>query len=94
MIILHVTYRCKPQQRDAFFARILAEGIDRDSRAEAGNCKYDYYTPVDGDDELLLIEHWRDAEALAAHGKTPHFAALQALKPMYVTDTVIERFER
>ena len=93
MIILNVTYRCKPGMREAFLERILVEGVDEASRAEAGNLKYDYYLPFDDNGELLLIEHRRDEEALAAHGKTAHYAALKELKPQYVTETVIERFE-
>ena len=94
MIVLNVTYRCKPGMREEFLKAIRAEGLDAACRAEAGNLKYDYYLPADGSDELLLVEKWRDAEALALHGKEPHFARIGALKPQYVTDTLIERFER
>ena len=93
MIVLNVTYRCKPELREAFLERILAEGIDVASRAEAGNLRYDYFIPFEDSDELLLVEKWRDAEALAAHAETPHYARLNTLKPAYVTETVVERFE-
>ena len=93
MIVLNVTYKCKPDLRAEFLEAILAEGIDVASRAEAGNLKYDYYfTFDDRADELLLIEKWRDAAALEAHAETPHYLKLKALKPMYVTDTIVERF--
>ena len=65
MIVLNVTYLCKPGMRDEFLERIIAEGIGETSRNEAGNIKYDYYLPVDGGDELLLVEKWRDADAIA-----------------------------
>jgi quinol monooxygenase YgiN len=94
MIVLNVTYRCKPDMRDAFLERIMAEGIDEACRGEKGNLKYDYYYPADDGDELLLVEKWQDAAALEAHGETPHFARLGAIKPEYVTETVVERFER
>ena len=94
MIVLNVTYRCKPDMRDAFLERIMAEGIDEACRAEKGNLKYDYYYPADDGDELLLVEKWQDAAALKVHGETPHFARLGAIKPDYVTETVVERFER
>lgn len=94
MIVLNVTYQCKPDLREAFLERILAEGIDEKSRSEAGNLKYDYYIPFDdGGDELLLVEKWRDEAALKAHAETPHYARLKELKPTYVTETVVERFE-
>lgn len=94
MIVLNVHYKCKPGTREAFLHAIRAEGLDAACRAEAGNLKYDYYFPADGSDELLLVEKWRDAEALALHGKESHFARIGALKPQYVIDTLIERFER
>ena len=92
MIVLNVIYKCKPGKRNEFLEKIRAAGIDAASRAEAGNIKYDYYIPADGSDELLLVEKWRDAEALAGHAGQPHFAALGGIKAEYVDDTAIERF--
>ena len=93
MIVLNVTYKCKPKMREEFLEMIYTEGIDVACRAENGNLKYDYYTPADGSDDLLLIEKWRDADALAAHGKQPHYARLGELKAEFVNETVIEKFE-
>lgn len=93
MIVLNVTYRCKPDMREDFLERIIAEGIDEASRGEEGNIKYDYYIPYDGSDELLLIEKWRDEAALATHAETEHFSRLKELKPIYVQETTIDRFE-
>ena len=91
MIVLNVTYKCRPGMREAFLEAIRAEGIDEASRAEAGNLKYDYYLPFGSGDELLLVEKWQDADALAAHGRQPHFLRLGALKAEYVNETVIEK---
>ena len=56
MIVLNVTYKCKPDRREEFLEMIYAEGIDEACRAEDGNMKYDYYTPTDGSDDLFLVE--------------------------------------
>ena len=93
MLVLNVTYKCKPDMRDEFLEAIMAEGIDVACRAEAGNRKYDYYIPTDGSDDLLLLEKWKDEDAIASHGQQPHMAALRALKEKYVIETVIEKFE-
>ena len=92
MIVLNVTYKCKPEMREAFLERILAEGIDVKSRTEEGNYKYDYYLPFEDNGELLLLEKWKDAEALATHGEQPHFLLLGEFKSDYVTDTIVEKF--
>ena len=92
MIVLNVIYKCKPGRREAFLQRIREEGIAAASRAEAGNRKYEYYLPVDDNGELLLVEKWLDADALAEHARQPHYARLGQLKPAYVLDTLIEKF--
>ena len=92
MIVLNVTYKCKPEMREDFLEMIITEGIDVACRAEDGNIKYDYYFAADDSDELLLIEKWRDADALARHGRQPHFARLGELKAEFVNDTTIEKY--
>ena len=93
MLILNVTYKCKPDMREAFLETIRTEGIDAAVRAEAGNIKYDYYMPTDGSDDLLLVEKWQDADALASHVAQPHMVRLRELKTQYTTDTIIEKYE-
>ena len=56
MIVLNVTYKCKPEMREDFMEAIITEGIDVACRAESGNMKYEYYYPAEEGDELLLIE--------------------------------------
>lgn len=92
MIVLNVTYKCKPEMNKKFLEKIRKEGIDTACRSEEGNIKYDYYFPADGSEELLLLEKWRDADVLAVHGKQPHFARLGELKNEFVEETVIEKF--
>ena len=92
MIVLNVTYKCKPDKREEFLEMIYAEGIDVASRAEAGNIVYDYYIPTEGDDDLFLLEKWRDEAALAEHGKQPHLVRLKEIKAEYVNDTIIEKY--
>ena len=93
MIVLNVTYKCKPGMKEAFLERIREEGLDAKSRAEAGNRKYDYYFAADGSDDLLLVEKWQDADALAEHGRQEHYARLGELKSEYVIETIIEKYE-
>ena len=93
MIVLNVTYKCRPGMREEFLEILTTEGLDAACRAEAGNIKYEYYIPADiGSDDLLLVEKWQDAEALAEHGRQPHFARIGEVKTEFVTDTVIEKY--
>ena len=92
MIVLNVIYKCKPGMRREFLEMIEAEGIDKACRAEDGNIRYDYYFSVENDDELFLLEKWRDADVLTKHGKQAHMAKLKEIKSRFVNDTVIEKY--
>lgn len=90
---VEVHYLVKDGKRGEFYRTILESGIAAASRAEAGNEKYDYYLSPENENELLLIELWASAEAVQAHGQTPHFQQLAELKQAYVEDTVISRYD-
>ena len=91
MIVLNVFYKCKEGMREKFLEAIKAEGLDAASRSEAGNSKYDYYFAADAPDELLLVEHWRDEEAIRLHNAEPHFKRLGELKADFVIETKLEK---
>lgn len=83
-ILVTVRYTIKEGLRDAFYQQIVEQGIDAASRSEEGNYKYDYYYPVDSDDDICLLEIWSSAEAQKAHAETPHYQQLSKLKAAYV----------
>ena len=93
MIVLNVTYSCKPGMREAFLESVAEQGIDLASRAEEGNIKYDYYKSVENEDELFLVEKWKDANALAIHYCQPHFIMLGDIKEEFVADTEIDKYQ-
>ena len=93
MLVFNVTFRCRPGMRDEFLEKIRAEGIQTASRAEAGNLQYDYFIPVDQNDDLFLVEKYRDEEAVAAHVRQAHVTRLVELKEQYVTDLILEKYE-
>lgn len=88
-VILNVTYAVKPGMRQNFYNEILEKGIDKASRNEEGNIKYDYYFPVEESDKILLIEIWKDKEAQKLHNQSEHFKALKEIKDKYVIETHI-----
>ena len=92
--ILEVHYTVRDGMREAFYERIISEGIAAASRNEPGNESYDYYFSTDNVNELLLLEVWKNEEAVKAHGRTEHFARLGAVKQEFVLDTKIYRYSR
>ena len=44
------------------------------------------------EDELILIEVWRDAAAIEFHKNSEHFAKLGELKEKYVESTEFDKY--
>ena len=94
MITLNVYYKFNSnEERQAFLNALYEGGIVDGSRSEDGNLRYDYFFPEKGDTEMLLIEQWRDEEALAAHNETPHFKKIPDIKAGFSVETRLERYE-
>ena len=89
MLTWNVTYHCKKGQRAAFYQALCALGTRANSRAEAGNRRYDYYFAAEAEDDLLLVESWESPEDQQAHCRTEIFPQLQALKARFVESTEI-----
>lgn len=68
------------------------------TRAEDGCLLYAFAVDVIDPDFLHITERWRDADALAAHGKSAHMAEFQkvigAAKPMELTVSFYDATER
>ena len=91
-LLVNVRYTVKPGKRDEFLQKAEQQGIIAASRAEPGNCGYEYFKPVDSENTLFLMELWASGEAQAAHSRTEHYQRLQLLKKEYVTDVTIEKY--
>jgi quinol monooxygenase YgiN len=93
MVVLNVHYFTKPGKRAEFYEAVNKLEVPQKSRAEEGNIKYDYYMSIDNEDEILLVENWKDEAAFRFHTEQAHFKALGELKAEYVEETVLKRYE-
>ena len=92
-IILHVTYHCLPGKAEEFVQVLKESGLQAQVRAEDGCLQYDYHHSCEAQDTVVLLEKWRDADALAAHGTQPHMRQMPAFKEGRVAATTVERYE-
>lgn len=92
-IVLHVTYYCLPGQAQPFVRALKEGGLQAAVREEDGCLQYDYHLSCEEDDAVVLLERWRDAQALAVHGSTDTMARIKAVKERFVERTDVLRFE-
>ena len=75
-----------------FAEEMMATGVVDAIRAEAGNERYEYFYSLDDPEIVLLIDKWRDQEALDLHHKSEMMQTIAALRKKYNLRLKVERF--
>lgn len=57
-----------------------------------GNERYEYYFPMDDSESVLLIDRWKDQEAIDLHHKSEMMTQIAALRQKYHLKMKVERF--
>ncbi|MFE4713741.1 MULTISPECIES: putative quinol monooxygenase [unclassified Paenibacillus] len=71
MIIIHAVFHVKPERREQFLTEV--KPLIASSQTEEGNLAYELYEQSGQDNVFIMVETWRDAEAVAAHNASSHF---------------------
>ncbi|WP_433940418.1 putative quinol monooxygenase [Paenibacillus lautus] len=83
MIIIHAEMKVNGE-REAEFLESVKELIEA-SRAEQGNESYKLLKDTEQDNTYLMVEQWKDQEAVGLHNASSHFQAFVAKAPKYLT---------
>lgn len=75
-----------------FAEEMVSSGIVDAVRAEDGNERYEYFFPMEDSETVLLIDRWRDQEALDFHHKTDMMKQIAALREKYRLHLRVERY--
>ena len=92
MITVNLYYTGRNGTARAFAEEMVSGGIVARIRAEDGNLRYDYFFPMDDPETVLLINQWRDQEAIDAHHASPMMGQIAALREKYDLHMKVERF--
>lgn len=91
-ITVHLYYTGKNGSARAFAQEMTASGLVRQIRAEAGNLQYEYFFPMEDPETVLLIDRWRDQEALDIHHASPMMGEIARLREQYDLHMRVERY--
>lgn len=92
MITVNLYYTGKNGNAKAFAQEMESSGIADAIRAEDGNLRYQYFQPLNDPETILLIDSWRDQEAIDIHHASPMMGQLAALREKYDLHMTAERF--
>jgi len=91
-ITVNLYYTGKNGSARAFAAEMMESGVVAAVRAEEGNLRYEYFFPMEDPETVLLIDKWRDQEALDFHHKSPMMEQIARLRTKYGLRLRVERY--
>lgn len=93
MLVINIYYTGKDGSARAFAKEMTQNGIVERIRQEEGNLGYEYFFPVDDEETVLLIDKWKNQEALDFHHKTRMMEQIAALREKYKLKMRVERYQ-
>ncbi|SFC55311.1 putative quinol monooxygenase [Bacillus sp. UNCCL81] len=92
MIIIHAKMTID-STKEAKFLEEMTSLLEL-SRAEEGNISYDLTKQTDRENEFIMVEIWKDVNAVTAHNTSAHFTAFAEKAKDYLTAPIqINLFE-
>lgn len=83
MIIIHAEMKVNHAVESEFLEAV--KELVESSRAEEGNVSYKLFKDTEQENTYLMIEEWKDQDAVAFHNSSAHFQAFVAKAPKYLT---------
>lgn len=90
MITINIYYRGKDAIN--FMNEMEKSGIADAIRAKDGCLRYDYFIPVKENDTVLLIDSWKDQDALDEHHHSDLMPKIAELRDKYDVHMTVERY--
>lgn len=67
-------------------------GVAGRIRNEEGNLRYEYFYPKNDEETVLLIDSWKDQEAIDRHHESPMMQEIMNLRDKYDLHMKVERY--
>lgn len=91
-ITVHLYYTGVNGSARKFAEEMVSSGVAGEIRAEAGNLRYEYFFPMEDPETVLLIDSWKDQQAIDAHHASPMMASILKLREKYDLHMKVERY--
>ena len=92
-ITINIYYKGENGNAKKFAREMVASGIVDRVRAEVGNLKYEYFFPMEDEETVLLIDRWKNEEALDIHHKSEMMKEIAELRSKYHLNMKVEKFK-
>ena len=91
-IVLNIYYTGENGKAKDFVQEMIQRGIVDRIRAQEGNLGYEYFLPLDDSETVLLIDRWKNQDAIDRHHASPMMKEIAQLRDQYDLHMRVERF--
>lgn len=91
-ITVNIRYKGENGSALRFAKEMTDSGTVAKIRAEEGNLRYEYFTSLEDPETILLIDSWKDQEAIDKHHDSQMMSVIMELRNKYDLHMEVERY--
>lgn len=91
-IVVNIYYTGTGDNARKFAQEMESSGIADAIRGEEGNLRYSYFFPMSDPQTVLLIDAWKDQQAIDRHHASPMMESIIKLREKYGLHMKVERY--
>ena len=91
-IVVNIYYTGTDGNAKKFAEEMEKSGTAAEIRREEGNLRYEYFFPMADPETVLLIDSWKDQEAIDRHHASPMMEKIAELRVKYDLHMRVERY--
>ena len=88
-----IRYKGSNGSAKRFVEEMISSGIIEQIRKEEGNLRYEYFFPMDDKESVLLVDSWKNQEALDKHHQLPLMNIIKELREKYDLHMEVEKYQ-
>ena len=92
-LIINIYYTGENGSARKFANEMISRGIVDRIRGGEGNLRYEYFFPKNDPETVLLIDKWKDEEALNIHHKSLMIKEIAELREKYKLKMRVEKYK-
>ncbi len=89
---INIYYKGENGSAKVFANEMITSGIVDEIRSKEGNLRYEYFSPLDDSETILLIDSWKDQESLDRHHKSETMNKIIELRNRYDLHMKVEKY--
>ena len=89
---INIYYTGSNDSAKQFAEEMISSGIVDEIRSKKGNLRYEYFSPLNYNETILIIDSWENQEALYEHHKSETMNKIMELRNKYDLHMKVERY--